>query len=138
MTTTHADLPTTYAGLCEHFGFPRRIRSKAQRKRAGRAVMALARRKRTAEQDEYLVDLAARIADYDKPALEALLEQATPAAALALLCEEHGLSGADLSRILGDKTRTIGSRLLSGKRAPSKAQVKILADYFSCSPAVFL
>ncbi|MEZ6184486.1 MAG: hypothetical protein R3F62_05675 [Planctomycetota bacterium] len=138
MTTTHTNLPTTYAGLCEHFGFPRRIRSKAQRERAGQWVMALARRKRNAEQDEYLVDLAARISTYDAPSFEALVGRTTPAEALALLCEEHGLSGADLSRILGDKARTVGPRLLSGKRAPSKAHIKTLAEYFHCSPAVFL
>ena len=64
------------------------------------------------------------------------LPEATPAAVLAYLMEEHNLKQADLAEELGGQS--IVSSILNGKRELNTRQVKALAVRFNVSPAVFL
>lgn len=52
----------------------------------------------------------------------------SPHTKVRTLMEERGLRQDDLVPVLGSKGRV--SELLSGKRAPSKAQAKALAEFF--------
>ena len=64
------------------------------------------------------------------------LPDATPAAVLAYLMEEHSLKQSDLAKELGGQS--IVSAILNGKRELNTRQVKALATRFNVSPAVFL
>ena len=64
------------------------------------------------------------------------LSDATPAAVLAYLMEEHNLKQTDLAEELGGQS--IVSAILNGKRELNTRQVKALAKRFNVSPAVFL
>ena len=64
------------------------------------------------------------------------LPDATPAAVLAYLMEEHNLRQSDLAEELGGQS--IVSAILNGKRELNTRQVKALATRFNVSPAVFL
>ena len=64
------------------------------------------------------------------------LPDATPAAVLAYLMEEHNLKQTDLAEELGGQS--IVSAILNGKRELNTRQVKALATRFNVSPAVFL
>ena len=52
------------------------------------------------------------------------------------LLDRHEMTASDLGRLLGD--RSLGSRILSGKRSLSKRHIRILSDRFNVSPALFL
>lgn len=65
-----------------------------------------------------------------------MLPEATPAAVLAYLMEEHALKQTDLADELGGQS--IVSAILNGKRELNTRQVKALAKRFNVSPAVFL
>lgn len=60
----------------------------------------------------------------------------SPLDLLRSLMEDHGLSAADLGRLLGN--RSLGSAILRGERQLSKAHIMILADRFKLSPGAFL
>lgn len=64
------------------------------------------------------------------------LPEASPAAALAYLMEEHALKQTDLADELGGQS--VVSATLNGKRELNTRQVKALAKRFNVSPAVFL
>ncbi len=64
------------------------------------------------------------------------LPDATPAAVLSYLMEEHNLKQTDLAEELGGQS--IVSAILNGKRELNTRQVKALATRFNVSPAVFL
>ena len=64
------------------------------------------------------------------------LPDATPAAVLAYLMEEHNLKQTDLAEELGGQS--IVSAILNGKRQLNTRQVKALATRFNVSPAAFL
>jgi HTH-type transcriptional regulator/antitoxin HigA len=57
-------------------------------------------------------------------------------AVLRYLMEDRGMNASDLGRLLGD--RALGTRILNGDRALSKAHIKLLATHFKVSPSVLL
>ena len=64
------------------------------------------------------------------------LPEATPAATLRYLMEQHGLKQTDLADELGGQS--IVSAILNGKRELNARQVKALARRFNVSPVAFL
>ncbi len=82
-----------------------------------------------------LLDLVSqRIEAYE--AQHHTLPEATPAAVLAYLMEEHNLKQADLAKELGGQS--IVSAILNGNRERNTRQVKALAKRLNVSAAVFL
>lgn len=82
-----------------------------------------------------LLDLVTKeIETYE--AKQQALPEASPAAVLAFLMEEHNLKQTDLAEELGGQS--IVSAILNGKRELNTRQVKALATRFNVSPAVFL
>ncbi len=54
---------------------------------------------------------------------------------IGFLMEQRGLRQADLLPVFG--SRSVASDVLNGKREPSKAHIRGLAEFFKLSPAVF-
>lgn len=50
--------------------------------------------------------------------------------------DDHGMSASDLGRLLGE--RTIGHKVLTGKRKLTTGQIKKLADHFKVSTDLFI
>ncbi len=73
------------------------------------------------------------IKDYDD---RIELPNTTPDSMIRYLMERRGLKQADLLPIFG--ARSIASDVITGKREPSKAHIRKLAEFFRISPAVFL
>lgn len=73
------------------------------------------------------------IQDYDQ---KIELPDAPPHRVIQYLMEQRGLRKADLLPIFG--ARSIASDVVSGKREPSKAHIRKLADFFHVSPELFL
>jgi HTH-type transcriptional regulator/antitoxin HigA len=55
---------------------------------------------------------------------------------IGFLMEHKGLRQADLLPVFG--SRSVASAVLNGKREPSKAHIRKLAEFFHVSPEVFL
>ena len=94
------------------------------------------------------LDRPDRILSPEERALEGLLERIIadyedgielpaipPHEMIAHLMEHRGLRQADMLPIFG--SRSVASSVLSGKREPSKAHIRKLAEFFKLSPAVF-
>jgi HTH-type transcriptional regulator/antitoxin HigA len=77
--------------------------------------------------------LAKLIKDYDD---QIELPDTTPDSMIRFLMEHRGLKQADLLPVFG--SRSVASDVINGKRQPSKAHIRKLAEFFHISPALFL
>jgi antitoxin component HigA of HigAB toxin-antitoxin module len=51
--------------------------------------------------------------------------------------EEHDMNASELGRLIGND-RTLGHKILTGKRALTTEQIRILADTFKVSTDLFI
>ena len=130
-----AGLPKDYAGLCRLLT-PRPLHDKVDFENVTEITDTLAGHKLTADQEDYFDLLCHLIEEYDKKQ-GLLAPKATGLEALQHLLDAHGLSAADLSRLLGVH-RTLGGMILRGERQLTLAHVRILAKHFSVSSDLFL
>jgi HTH-type transcriptional regulator/antitoxin HigA len=91
--------------------------------------------KLTAGQEEYLDALSTFVEVYE--AREFPIEKGPPQEILKFLLESNGMTPADLSKLLGDDSRSLGTRLLSGERQLSKAHITTLCKHFGVSADLF-
>jgi HTH-type transcriptional regulator/antitoxin HigA len=78
--------------------------------------------------------LAKLIQDYDDQ--HHALPEAPPSSTIAFLMNQRGLRPSNLLPIFG--SRSVVSDVLSGKREPSKAHIRKLAEFFHVSTDLFL
>ena len=88
----------------------------------------------TPEEDRLAELLTKLIEDYDSTHYP--LPETEPHEMIAFLMEQRGLRQIDLLPIFG--SRGVASEVLSGKRQPSKAHIRKLAEFFKISPELFL
>lgn len=129
------EIPATYVALCQQH-LPRPIRSRAEARVASAVVGALAGFPLNDEQADYLEAVSHFLDEHDR-AKEPQLGEATGLDVLRHLLEENGLSGADLSRVLGG-SRNLGAMILRGERQLTVGHIRRLAEHFGVSPAVFV
>ena len=129
-------LPTNYAGLCSVLA-PRVIHDRGDYENVVEVAdaMAVYEPDFTADQADYFDTLCALLEAYE--AADARSSKRTPLRTLKFLLNEHGLSGASLSGILG-VSRALGPMILRGERSLTLAHVRRLADHFRVDPALFL
>lgn len=131
-----SDLPTTYLELCQiHLPRPIHDEIEYQNTLATARVFAGFEEQMTADQGDYF-DLLTSILERweavssewrDVPALEILKQ----------LLEEHDLSGADLSRVLG-ASRHLGPMILRGERSITAEHARKLGVHFGLPAGAFL
>jgi antitoxin component HigA of HigAB toxin-antitoxin module len=140
MKTEHlhkfADMPKDYAALCSMF-LPRPIHDRAGYENAVEIADAFAgfEHLMTKDQNDYFDMLCDLIEKRDQelvppPKLKAL-------DLLKHLAKEHGLTGADLSRILG-RSLPLGPMIIRGERQITAAHAVRLGKHFGLRPDVFL
>lgn len=135
---TCADVPKTYRELCQLY-LPRPIHDARENEAATEMMNALAVfEKLNTDQRDYLDALTEFVDAYDKTRTK---DQPWPEAsgldALKHLMDEHGLTGADLSRLLGG-SRNLGAMILRGDRNLTLAHVRKLASHFRVTPELFV
>ena len=128
-------LPTTYRGLVAMLP-PRPIHDDLDLANATGVIDRLAGLALNSDQEDYLEAIATFVEAYEAERFPLDDSQLTPLDALKALLAEHGMSASDLGRLLGN--RTLGTPILSGRRALSKAHIKKLAEHFKVEPGVFL
>lgn len=129
-------LPKDYAALCAMFP-PRVVRDRADYENAGEVAEAMAgfEAEFTEDQADYFDTLCALLEAYE--AENAPPSKGAPLRTLKFLLNEHGLSGAGLSNILG-VSRALGPMILRGERNLTLEHVNRLAEHFKVDPALFL
>jgi HTH-type transcriptional regulator / antitoxin HigA len=87
------------------------------------------------EQEDYLETIAILVDEYDRAHHEQP-KKSKPLEVLRLLVEEHGISGRELGRLLGNEAA--GGFILRGERSITVDQAKKLGARFSVDPSLFL
>lgn len=130
------DLPKDYAALCRVLP-PRVIHDQAEFENVSEVADAMAVHEDdfTADQTDYFDTLCALIEAYESEQVPE--RKSTPIQNLRFLLNEHGLSGTDLSNLLG-ASRTLGPMILRGDRNLTVEHMKRLAEHFKVDPSLFL
>jgi HTH-type transcriptional regulator/antitoxin HigA len=132
----YEDVPKTYDQLLAMHPL-RPIHNDVELAHATEMIDILAGHDLDADQADYLDVLSTLVEAYenthyplDDPAIGGL-------DALRALLDEHGMSAADLARLLGVH-RSMGSKLLKGERALTARHLQILSERFKASADLFL
>ena len=88
------------------------------------------------DQSDYFEVLTELVADFERTRWPINTSKVSVPSILQSFLDDHGMTASDLGRLLGE--RTIGHKVLSGKRKLTTAQVKILADRFRVSTDLFI
>lgn len=116
--------------------FPLRpIRSEAEYDQAARVLDSLVLRNLSPGEADYLEVLTLLVEAYDDERDPQGRPESSPAEVLRALVEHRGITTTDLGRVIGSKG--VASELLNGRREPSKAHIRKLADYFRVEPGAF-
>ena len=129
-----ARMPKDYAGLCRILT-PRPIHDQVEFQNVTEITDAMAGHKLTPDQEDYFDLLCRLIEDYEKERVDA--PEVTAREALQHLLDAHGMTAADLARLL-EVHRTLGAMILRGERKLTLDHVRTLARHFGVSADVFL
>jgi HTH-type transcriptional regulator/antitoxin HigA len=128
-------LPRTYRALVAMLP-PRPIHDDVDLANATEVIDGMAGFALNADQEDYLEAISTFVEAYEAARFPIDDSRITPLGALKTLLAEHGMSASDLGRLLGN--RTLGTPVLAGRRALSKAHIKKLAEYFKVEAGLFL
>jgi HTH-type transcriptional regulator/antitoxin HigA len=130
------DLPKDYTALCRAF-LPRPVHDAVDYANIAEVIdaMVLWHEDFTGDQTDYFDLLCSLLEEYD--AKNVKWPKITPLDMLKHLMEERGMSGADLSRLLGG-SRNLGAMILRGERKLTLNHVRTLARHFGVSADLFL
>ena len=128
------DRDEVYLALVRRFPL-RPIRSAAEYERAARVLDSLVLRELSPGETDYLDVLSLLIEAYDDQRDPAGHAESSPAELLRALVEHRGITTTALGRVIGSKG--VASELLNGRREPSKAQIRKLAEFFRVEPGAF-
>jgi HTH-type transcriptional regulator/antitoxin HigA len=131
-----ADLPKDYPNLCRVF-LPRPIHDKVDYANVAEVAdaMALHQDDFTADQTDYFDLLCTLMEEYDAANVKWPKVQGTDV--LKHLLEEHGMTAAELSRLLGG-SRNLGAMILRGERNLTLPHVRKLAAHFKVNAQAFV
>ncbi len=132
---THETSPATYAELAGIF-MPRPLHDRIDYQNALEVLDGMAGFTMNADQEDYFQAVATLVEKYEAEHSMADMRPMRPLALIRSLTREHGMSEADLGRLLGN--RSLGHRILGGERQLSKANIRALAVHFRLNPAALL
>ncbi|MDE0861470.1 MAG: hypothetical protein OSA93_15005 [Akkermansiaceae bacterium] len=129
-------LPKDYDALCRKF-LPRPIHDKIAYQNTAEVADTFAglEDQMTGDQNDYFDLLCDLIEKYDRESLPPLKVSAV--ALLRHLAQEHRLTGADISRILG-KSAPLGRMILRGERSITADHAITLARHFGLRADAFI
>jgi HTH-type transcriptional regulator/antitoxin HigA len=126
--------PIEYGRLCGQV-LPKAIETDEEFDRLVAQLEALDFKENPSPEEEALsATLAVLIQDYDDKHYP--LPKTTPDHMIRFLMEHRGLKQADLLPIFG--SRSVASDVINGKREPSKAHIRKLAEFFRLPADLFL
>jgi HTH-type transcriptional regulator/antitoxin HigA len=135
-TLRFADLPRNYVALCQ-VHLPRPIHDKGEYENTLdiAEVFAGFEEEMTPEQGDYLEMLCTLLEAWDRTNVK--WPDVTPLEMLKHLVEEHKMSGADLSRLLGG-SRHLGPMILRGERSITANHARKISAHFGLGVEAFI
>lgn len=117
---------------------PRVIHTHEEHERTLAAVESLIAKGEDAmtPEDDALLELLTNLIETYERSIYGPLPEASPGEMVQFLLEQRGLTPKDLWPTVGSKSRV--SEILAGKRRPSRAQAKDLAEFFHVGVEAFL
>ncbi len=135
--TSYKDIPPTYAQLFSWYPI-KSIRDEAEYDAAVKIAGALAVYDHLNEdQERYLDTIATLIEAYEDDQAPFDWPEMSGIEILRGLIEEHGMTISDFTRLIGVH-RSLGTRILNGERNLTVGHIRLLADRFKVSPALFM
>lgn len=118
---------------------PRPLHNNGDYDRAVAIVGRLAGHKLNQHQEDYLEALTVFVERYEAEHEQTQVDASGVSGldVLRSLLEEHGMSGADLSRLLG-VSRSLGPMILRGERSLTAHHARLLGEHFKVDPGVFI
>ena len=139
MKTTNAmtfkNMPKDYQGLVMMF-MPKAIHDQIDYENTVEVIDALAGHELSDEQELFLDTLSTLVEAYEDEHHALKTSGLSPVEALKFLMEEHGMTAADLGKLLGE--RTLGSKILRGDRKIGLKYAKSLAKKFRVDLSLFI
>ena len=134
--TEFHSLPRDFAGLCAVFT-PRPIRDRADYDNTIEVIeaMVLWEKEFSRDQEDYFEVICTIVERYEAERVK--WPDVSPVELLRHLLEEHQMSGADLSRLLGG-SRHLGPMILRGERSITASHARKLAAHFGLQPGAFI
>jgi antitoxin component HigA of HigAB toxin-antitoxin module len=129
-------LPKDYPGLCRKH-LPRPIRDAVDLQNVLEVTDAMAGHNLSPDQEDYFDLLCRLIQDYEKDLQQTRTRRDTGVNVLRHLLDEHGMTAADLARLL-NVHRSLGAMILRGERQLTLGHVAVLAQHFGLSADLFL
>jgi HTH-type transcriptional regulator / antitoxin HigA len=133
-TTTRSFNRRKYAALLAE-ALPTAITNEEELERMTAIVDRLAVKKNLSLEESRLLTMLATLIEVYEDAHHPIPE-AAPHVMIQGFMQERGLRNKDLEPLLGSSGVT--SEVISGKRKPSKAQIKKLAEFFQVAPEFFI
>ncbi|MBI4660724.1 MAG: helix-turn-helix domain-containing protein [Verrucomicrobia bacterium] len=133
---TFTTLPKDYIGLCRRY-VPRPLHDATDYAAARQAIEPMLgfEERLNTDQVDYLEAVSSFIEAYDRERVK--WPKVSARDTLKFLLEQHEMSAADLSRILGSD-RSLGPKLLRGERRLTVDHIRTLARRFNVEPGVLL
>jgi HTH-type transcriptional regulator / antitoxin HigA len=126
--------PAKYGRLCAKV-IPKIIESDEEFDHLTEKLESIAFQKERTSEEEALSELLLKlIQDYDNSRHE--LPQLAPHKLIQYLMEQRNLRQADLLSVFG--SRSVASDVINGRREPSKAHIRKLADFFKLPADLFI
>lgn len=118
---------------------PRPLHDAKDYDRAVEMIGRLVGYKLNRDQEDYLEALTVFVERYEAEHDETQVDvrRVRGVDVLRSLLEDHGLSGADLSRMLG-ASRSLGPMILRGERSLTAEHARVLGAHFHVDPGVFI
>lgn len=117
---------------------PRPLHDRADYENAVEMIGRLVGYELNADQEDYLEALAVFVQRYEAEHDQTQVKsKVTGVQVLRSLLKEHGMTGADLSRLL-KASRQLGPMILRGERALTAAHARVLGKHFKIDPGVFI
>lgn len=131
-----AAVPKDYLGLCRRY-LPRPLHGDTDYAAARQAIEPLVgfEGRLNTDQRDYLEAVSSFIEAYDQEHVK--WPKGRPLDTLKFVLEQHNLSAADLSRILGSD-RSLGPKLLRGERRLTVNHIRTLARRFNVEPGILV
>lgn len=132
------NIPTTWIEIVETMVPLRPISSQAAYNKAMHVLEILAEKPTMNKaQSDYFEVLSNLVADYEAKNYTIDTSDVSVIDILHSFMEDHDMNASDLGRLIG-KDRTLGHKILTGKRKLTTEQIKILAETFKCSTDLFI
>jgi antitoxin component HigA of HigAB toxin-antitoxin module len=118
---------------------PRPLHDKQEYNRAVEMIGRLVGYDLNRDQEDYLEALTVFVQRYEASHNETQINgrHISGLDVLRSLMDDHAMSGADLSRLLG-ASRTLGPMILRGERSLTAQHARILGKHFQLDPGVFV